>query len=49
MQENDKFCDIHNRNNILYNKVENEKNNITIFDDNQIRDEKNISNLNDKK
>lgn len=49
MQENDKFCDIHNRNNILYNKVENEKNNITIFDDNQIRDEKNISNLIDNK
>ena len=50
MQENDKFSDIHNRNNILYNnKVENEKNNIVIFHDNQIRDEKNISNLVDNK
>ena len=50
MQENDKFSDIHNRNNILYNnKVENEKNNIVIFHDNQIRDEKNISNLIDNK
>ena len=50
MQENDKFCDIHNGNNILYNnKVENGKNNIAIFDDNQIRDEKNISNLIDNK
>ena len=50
MQENDKFSDIHNRNNILYNnKVENEKNNIVIFHDNQIRNEKNISNLIDNK
>ena len=50
MHENDKFSDIHNRNNILYNnKVENEKNNIVIFHDNQIRDEKNISNLIDNK
>ena len=50
MQENNKFCDIYNGNTILYNNnVENEKNNIAIFDDNQIRDEKNISNLIDNK
>lgn len=50
MHENNKFCDIHNGNTILYNnKVENGKNNIAIFDDNQIRDEKNISNLVDNK
>lgn len=50
MHENNKFCDIHNGNTILYNNnVENEKNNIAIFDDNQIRDEKNISNLVDNK
>ena len=50
MQENDKFSDIHNGNTILYNNnVENEKNNIAIFDDNQIRDEKNIRNLIDNK
>ena len=50
MHENNKFCDIHNGNTILYNNnVENEKNNIAIFDDNQIRDEKNIRNLIDNK
>ena len=38
MHENNKFCDIHNGNTILYNnKVENGKNNIAIFDDNQIQ------------